>query len=290
MENKRYLKKFTNESEYNSQKDEVMAIPHVVLLEDGKKIVYEPLPPKNEIDYSKEYFTIEALEDGNMSILWRVGDKLYYSINNGEWIERTSHIELEVKTNDKIRLKGNYRENITPEFKCNVFGNIMSILFKDDFQDKTSLDGCDEAFDGLFSDWNIISAQNLILPATTLSDGCYYSMFYGCTSLVEAPHLPATTLANYCYGEMFSYCTNLTTAPELLATTLASNCYYSMFQGCSKLNKITMLATDISASGCLSEWVNGVSSSGTFIKNENMTSLPNGINGIPEGWTVEEVA
>ena len=37
MENKRYLKIFVNESEYNSQKDEVMAMPHVVLLNDTKK-------------------------------------------------------------------------------------------------------------------------------------------------------------------------------------------------------------------------------------------------------------
>jgi hypothetical protein len=59
-----------------------------------------------------------------------------------------------------------------------------------------------------------------------------------------------------------------------------------MFEGCSNLNKITMLATDISASACLSNWVSGVASSGTFIKNANMTSLPSGNSGVPKGWTV----
>jgi hypothetical protein len=48
-----------------------------------------------------------------------------------------------------------------------------------------------------------------------------------------------------------------------------------------------MLATDISANSCLYRWVWGVSSSGIFIKNPLMTSLPSGIDGIPEGWTVE---
>ena len=151
------------------------------------------------------------------------------------------------------------------------------------------------------------------LPATTLKDYCYYYMFYGCTSLVTAPELPATrlakycynlmfqgctslttvpsilpatTLKDYCYGYMFRNCTSLVTAPELPATRLANYCYYSMFQGCSKLNYIKMLATDISASSCLNNWVSNVSSTGTFVKHPNMTSLPTGTSGIPSGWTV----
>jgi hypothetical protein len=61
-----------------------------------------------------------------------------------------------------------------------------------------------------------------------------------------------------------------------------------MFYGCSKLNHIEMLALDISASDCLYNWVNGVASSGTFIKHKEMISLPKGFNGIPQGWTVED--
>ena len=51
-----------------------------------------------------------------------------------------------------------------------------------------------------------------------------------------------------------------------------------------------MLATDPSASDCSSNWVSGVASAGTFVKNPNMTTLPTGTNGIPEGWTVEDAA
>jgi hypothetical protein len=87
---------------------------------------------------------------------------------------------------------------------------------------------------------------------------------------------------------MFYGCTGLTTAPALPATTLASGCYYQMFRGCSKINYIKMLATDISANSCLNYWVNGVASSGIFVKHPNMTSLPSGESGIPSGWTVED--
>jgi hypothetical protein len=64
-----------------------------------------------------------------------------------------------------------------------------------------------------------------------------------------------------------------------------------MFYGCSKLDYIKMLATNISASNCLKYWVQGVSSTGTFVKDIN-TNIPtatssNSYAGIPKGWTVE---
>jgi hypothetical protein len=89
---------------------------------------------------------------------------------------------------------------------------------------------------------------------------------------------------------MFYGCTGLTTAPELPATTLVENCYASMFRGCTSLNHIKMLATDIPASNCLTNWVKNVASTGTFIKHPDMTSLPTGTSGIPEGWTVQDAA
>lgn len=47
-----------------------------------------------------------------------------------------------------------------------------------------------------------------------------------------------------------------------------------------------MLATSISAGNCLSNWVKGVSSTGTFVKHPDMTTLPTGDSGIPSGWIV----
>lgn len=127
------------------------------------------------------------------------------------------------------------------------------------------------------------------LPATTLANGCYSNMFNGCTSLTTAPALPATTLIDSCYYCMFRGCTSLTTAPELSATTLANNCYGFMFKDCTSLSAITCLATDISAYSCTTNWVSGVAASGTFKKPSNMSSWTTGTDGIPSGWTVEDV-
>ena len=90
-----------------------------------------------------------------------------------------------------------------------------------------------------------------------------------------------------CYFCMFQGCTSLTKAPELPATTLVYNCYFIMFMNCTSLNYIKMLATHIPSS-CMEYWVYGVAPSGTFVKDASAT-LPTGIDGIPDGWTVETV-
>ena len=145
----------------------------------------------------------------------------------------------------------------------------------------------ESCYQGIFSNCtSLIAAPEL--PATTLAFGCYAGLFENCTSLTTAPELPATTLVIGCYEGMFYGCTSLTTAPELPATTLANACYASMFYGCTSLNYIKCLATDISADGCLQYWVNGVSSTGTFVKNPSMPGWSTGESGIPSGWTVED--
>ena len=204
---------------------------------------------------------------------------------------------------------------------CNLGGNIMSLLYGSDFTGNEINFPSDSFanFYYLFKDnTHIISAANLLLPATTLTYKCYYYMFSGCTSLTAAPALPATTLANncydrmfvnctsltsapalpattltnYCYQFMFQGCTSLTSAPELPATTLVQACYSNMFYGCSNLNYIKCLATNKSATQATYYWTRNVASSGTFVKDPNISESiwGSGSNGIPSGWTVEDAA
>lgn len=90
------------------------------------------------------------------------------------------------------------------------------------------------------------------LPATTLTNSCYYDMF-SYSWIKKAPILPATTLAAYCYAQMFANCTSLTNAPSLPATTLASYCYYNMFNGCTSLITLPVIpATTLTDNCCYS--------------------------------------
>jgi hypothetical protein len=98
----------------------------------------------------------------------------------------------------------------TVSTKFNVSGNIMSLLYGDDFIGKTDLTGKNYAFKFLFNNCNkLLSAENLILPATKLADSCYEQMFYSCTSLTTAPELPASKLTYQCYRSMFQNCSKL---------------------------------------------------------------------------------
>lgn len=47
-----------------------------------------------------------------------------------------------------------------------------------------------------------------------------------------------------------------------------------------------MLVIEKPPYGCLLDWVTNVALLGTFVKNSAMTTLPTGVNGIPEGWSV----
>lgn len=165
-----------------------------------------------------------------------------------------------------------------------MFKDCTSLTEAPDFIATTLADYCClEMFSGCTS---LVSAPS-ILPATTLSSTnyCYNRMFYGCTSLTTPPVLPATTLAYGCYMEMFYNCSSLTSAPELPATTLVGGCYSRMFKGCSNLSYVKALFTTHSVS-YVSEWLGGVATTGTFVKNKDATWDVTGSSGIPTGWTV----
>ena len=168
--------------------------------------------------------------------------------------------------------------------KIEAWHNVMSLYSTNDFAtDNTTIRS---AFYKLFMGCTSLTKAPA-LPATTLVERCYSNMFNGCTSLAKAPELPATTLAQYCYLNMFKRCTSLIKAPALPATTLANNCYQYMFDGCSSLNEVRCnIPSSYSSSDIptyTSNWLSGVSSTGTFYTNTD-ANWPTGASGIPTGW------
>lgn len=252
-------------------------------------------------DYSLDYFTIESLENSNAISLSKSSstssDKtIQWSTDGTTWNTYTSSYPsttiTTLNTGDKIMIKGSntsYQGNkITSTKKFNVYGNIMSLLYGDNFVGQTTLTA-NNTFNNFLSKSNLVDASNLILAATTLSANCYRQMFFLCALLTTAPELPATTLVDYCYYGMFQSCRILTTAPLLSATTLRKYCYGNMFSACSQLNSITCLATNITAANSMLGWLSSVSATGTFTKKSGVT-YPSGQNGIPSGWAVVDVS
>ena len=211
-------------------------------------------------DYSKDYLTIEASEDGLTASL-SVNACEYCVDGDGNWKTLSAGTSTEsINSGHTLSFRGNLTPNSSNGIgtfkinkKCNLKGNCMSMLFGDNAADNYSLSGKNYAFYKLFYNCsNIVNVSSNFLPATTLTDYCYQYMFYGCKSLITATELPATTLAIGCYSSMFVGCKSLITATELPATTLVDNCYSYMFQDCTSLTTAPELPAATLYGGCYS--------------------------------------
>ena len=202
------------------------------------------IPSGWTVEHPDNYFTFNITTGGNITWTGTSTNALSYSTNNGiTWSDPSVNITLSVVTGNKVRWKGITSPDSgigtfsgDTNVRYSVEGNVMSLLYGDDFKGQTSLEGKNAALYELFNyNENIISSENLSLPATILANQCYSYMFAYCTNLTTAPKLSAATLVQECYYSMFEGCTSLMTAPELPATTLGDNCYENMFYGCTNL-------------------------------------------------------
>ena len=290
---KEYIKTFETESAMTEYLEGADIDVFVGYTKDTEKVHWSDALP----NYAEQYLTFVAEAD-NMSVgLSDAGNNVFqYSVDNGSTWNNLANDQStsSVNSGQTILFKAsgltsdfyNGIGTLKPSVNARVQGNIMSLLYSDNFANADELTDANTFICLFLNAIKLTSAEHLILPATTLTDYCYAAMFANCTSLTTAPELPATTLAEGCYKEMFASCTSLTTAPELPATTLTDYCYEALFQYCTSLNSITCLATDISAVNCTGGWVDGVASSGTFVKAASMSSWTTSNNGIPSGWTV----
>lgn len=279
-------------------------------------VVTENCEYSNVHHYENDYLTFRVRTAGKL--YWRANGSLTrsidYSLNDGAWVTITSAATpptITVAANDVVRFRGNNASYATSKSAYSGFGqgqagtdgqatydsdaaeldiegNIMSLIYGDNFVGQTTFNGGTYNFCSLFKKLKVVSAENLILPALTLREYCYRAMFSWCTYLEEAPQLPATTLAKGGYWYMFEQCA-ITTAPDLPAETLVAECYGNMFVYCSNLNFIKCMANaGFSTNNCRQSWVKGVSSSGTFVKDSgvSVSTWTNGDNGIPTNWQV----
>lgn len=278
----RYMQSFpTSGAEQEAISQNLLGRPYVAVILDENRIDWgAPTPP--EPVYSAMPLTMEVLGDGDL--LWQVTKNdgsfqprvIEYSKNGGEWTSITAgtstSVSIPVLTGDIIQFRGNnttYAINgqnlhtlkIRYQTPFNIYGNINSLISADNFTGITSF-GTDYTFYGFFANSGVRDASNLVMATTGLT--------------------------NYCYGNMFISAPNLINAPELPAITLKMGCYQNMFKNDSSLVSIKCLAISISASYCTTDWVSGVSSTGTFVKNPSMNDWTSGTSGIPAGWTVED--
>ena len=243
--------------------------------------------------------TLVAQADGKITVTFNNGiilaNDIKYTVNNGaeQSIAKDTKgaFDIEVKKGDVVQLyslntslgggavagaRGGTRAvddgakyiNIRPSMKTEIFGNVMSLLKgKDNLESATALEA-KNAFYGLFAGAEKLvnsAERQLVLPATTLTEGCYQDMFNGCKGIEKAPELPAPKLEK--------------------------NCYQEMFYDCAKLNSVKCLATDITAENSTKDWLGkaGTEASGEKVLESVVPMTPNSDDGVPTSWTAQKI-
>ena len=212
---------------------------------------YMTIEPLEDIELYFQRTSVEYTKDG---ILWHpLKGGMVLRLQTGELCYFRSDIQ-----------KGDFIYPCRVKGRFNLKGNCMSLIFGDNADINYDLKEYPGVFQYLFSENDVVNVEEGFLPATTLGINCYNGMFLNCKQLVTAPYLLAKKLVQFCYNYMFLGCTNL--------------------------SHIKMLATNLSPDQCSYGWVDGVSSTGTFVKSKDATwdTTPGalGYNGVPAGWTV----
>lgn len=196
-----------------------------------------------------KYLTLDVISGGTFYTYASSGVNFEYSMDGGNtWTEiPNQQTTISVNKDDRVLFKGVngdevYVSGLTHGYFMriwgdtavyNVYGNILSVIYGDDFGDYRTIT-CGYPFRDMFSIARVVDASGLILP-DNLTEGCYMGMFGDASSLIAAPELPSVEIApDRCYQQMFQG-TALVTAPEIKQKTIGYRSMYGMFAMCSEL-------------------------------------------------------
>lgn len=238
---------------------------------------------------AEHYFFVEDLsgEENTLSIIKHQSEAysvtVEYSTDEQNWqtlgTTGQTALTLTVPANGRVYLRattpswGHFAygyeryEYIDMAKAWGIGGNIASLLYGANFIGQTTLPNMSEpTFTGLFNSWGtrhwtLQTADNLIIPFTTLSPSCCYQMFY------QHP---------------------LTKAPDLSnINTINNKTFGSMFTDCHSLNSVDIRSITDWNTANTQDWLTGVAPTGTIYINSALDGVipENSNSGIPSGWT-----
>ena len=196
----------------------------------------------------KDYFCFTALEDS--AVTWSTvaynNDTTYdeeihiqYSKDGKTWTDWNNAREsrrVSLNKGSKLYVKGvnntlsyrsskyflfdSYETGLGNTGSLKVSGNIMSLIYGEDFEDKNVI-ASKFCFGKLFREANCISEVDLTLPATTLHEQCYFQLLLMTFDVKKIKMtLPAVQLVKGCYYQMLAVSSEHT---DIDVTILAEN-------------------------------------------------------------------
>lgn len=192
------------------------------------------------------YLCFTAKEASTISKTGTYAASLEYSTDGSTWSTFDNNSTINLSTGDSVYFRGNNTRlgsggsaytNFVMTGSIEASGNIMSLLYKSGFDSKKTISQ-PYCFYRLFYNCTALKTPPE-LPATSITQHSYESMFEGCTSLTSAPQLSQVTSIgngnNYSCTRMFYGCTSLITASIPSVTQGEGYCYKQMYYGCTSL-------------------------------------------------------
>lgn len=228
------------------------------------------------------YLTMQALNNGTtITFDNKAAGAVEYCVNNGGWetlaAAGASGTTTSLSAGDKVYLRGTNAtyenaggtdSNISCSGPCYVYGNFMSLVYGDSFASAEAKLTGSYTFSNLFDDNDNIRNhpyKDMVLPATSLTDFCYYGMFRKCDGLGRSPIMAKVSVN-----------------PD----RFAEKCYAEMFHSCSGLYYVTCYST-ITSAEYYESWLYGVQPFGIFVTNETAwEGYKNSDSGVPANWTI----
>ena len=228
------------------------------------------------VPYLSQYFTIEALDSGTFTMAITNGASLNsvsYSTDDGEsWvttpISSGQNINITTPTiqqggkvlwkcetmNHALSAGYSQKAKFSSTAACNIYGNIMSLIYNEGFVGKREVSSASYVFRELFMGLKVVDAKYMIIPISTAYANCFHQLFYGNTYVVNAP--------------------------TFIIETVDKNSMQEMFKNCSSLNNVTIVSDSV---GTQANMFQGVTTNGVLYKDGNWSLT------VPGTWTVQNV-
>lgn len=221
------------------------------------------VPSKKLVDDPNKPLMLRAIADNSSVTLKKNGElsNTYQTSTNGtDWTDYTFGTTISLNKGESVY------------FRCSNHPTTQSDTKNVQFVMTGKIEAWHNAYSMISSDFSSAEWEVGVYGMARL--------FQSCASLTKAPLL-VNKLSFGCYFHTFNKCASLTQAPALPATNLADECYRFMFWGCQSLKEVRIAATTY-ATDALTDWLKGVSATGDFYCDPNVTTFPK--SWIPSGW------
>lgn len=228
--------------------------------------------------YIRKYLTIQAIETGTISVSIDSGCSsmtISYSLDNGvTWIDNAfttdtakTYTTPTLSAGDRVLWKcistdGSFSKSygkvvkFSSTMSCKMYGNIMSLIYGDNFIGKNTVADGFQTFRQNFIDLNVVDAEYLIIPVMTMKQYVAIMMFDGNTNLVKGP--------------------------ALVSDDIQDGALQQAFRNNTHLASLTIIADSVSNNQ--NNWATNVPSGGVLTR-----EIGNTFTLLPTGWTTNDV-